>query len=400
MTQIAATAKVADFLADTSIEGTELEKLKALALACVMAAAACTPDAPSPAPPIWRQIPAEWSSHPRMVRAIVEWNGSVLIGTERSEYHGGEIYRVENGALKKRAGFSAQRVQSLTIGPDNALYVGVGTNQSTSAMAGRYLTDTLVGDYFGGSAPHWEKLKDFTGHSFVYAQAWFQGKLHVGLMKSFDAGNAEVWRFDDPAWTKIGGPGVNGWPADDPAFGTYELWEHAGELYASTFALAGTNGAIYRLTAAGWVDTQAPATQLPLTMASYDGDLVAGLQNNNHNPVLANPIVRYRDGAWEPLGVAPAEWSGAWLPNHMTVGPDGKLYVGFGGDLGKLSVWSYDGQWTKLAGDGLNGSWTGALAASPATAEWIYRLLWSGGKLYVGIAANGGQFAALWEMTP
>ena len=76
------------------------------------------------------------------------------------------------------------------------------------------------------------------------------------------------------------------------------------------------------------------------------------------------------------------------------------MYLGVGGARGTLSVWRYDGScWTKLAGDGLFGSWDDPLVR--AGAEWVYRLAIHQGKLYAGLASDRAPFRAqVWEMTP
>ena len=88
---------------------------------------------------------------------------------------------------------------------------------------------------------------------------------------------------------------------------------------------------------------------------------MVGLQNYPEN--FANPVFTLnREGAWQPLGEAPAEWKGAYIPNHFVmVGDD--LYAGVGGERGTLSVWKFAGTtWSKVAGDGLYGSWQDPLA--------------------------------------
>ena len=75
------------------------------------------------------------------------------------------------------------------------------------------------------------------------------------------------------------------------------------------------------------------------------------------------------------------------------------MYLGIGGMRGTLSVWKYDGSsWLKLAGDGVNGSWRDPLVA--AGSEWVYRMQFDKGKLYVGLAADRKPLAQIWEMTP
>ena len=78
---------------------------------------------------------------------------------------------------------------------------------------------------------------------------------------------------------------------------------------------------------------------------------------------------------------------------------DKQLYAGVGGRLGTLSVWKFDGDaWSKLAGDGLNGSWRDPLFSTGA--EWVYRMAFYRGKLYAGLASDRNPLAQVWELTP
>jgi hypothetical protein len=231
----------------------------------------------------------------------------------------------------------------------------------------------------------------------AYSMVWFQGKLHVGMMSEDIAGNAEIWRFDDPGWTTFADHGINRWPAGNSYAGVYEMWVHDEALLAGTFSRTDGDGDVLKLTDGRWVDLHAPKSILALSFASYRGQLVAALSNSGGNH--SNPVfVRHADETWQPLGTPPAQWKGAYIHNHMIV--DGKeIYVGVGGTPGTLSVWKYDGaRWTKLAGDGLYGSWPDPLVTQGA--EWVYRLTLHQGKLYVGLASDRAPFQAqVWELT-
>ena len=58
----------------------------------------------------------------------------------------------------------------------------------------------------------------------------------------------------------------------------------------------------------------APPTIIPLCFETYQGRLVTALSNAGASH--ANPVYELRtDGSWQPLGVAPREWKGAYIPN-------------------------------------------------------------------------------------
>jgi hypothetical protein len=242
------------------------------------------------------------------------------------------------------------------------------------------------------------RLKAFEDQDVVYCMAWFQDRLHVGTMTEDRPATAEIWRFDGPGWTQIAGRGFRGWPAENSYAGVYELCVHDKALIAGTFSRTMRGGDVLKLTDSGWVDLAAPATIIALSFETYRGQLVAALSNvdaRHPNPIYA----REPDGAWRPLGEAPPEWRGAYIPNHLLV-HGAELFLGMGGQRGTLSVWKYDGDcWAKLAGDGIHGSWVDPVVDQGA--EWVYRLAFHRGKLYAGLASDRVPFQAqVWEMTP
>lgn len=331
------------------------------------------------------EVVARWSERPQMVRSLAEWQGYLWAGTGRPSDGGAEIYRLGPDGLEKKASLPAWRLNSLLAG-DDGLYVGAGTSNSGAAIFGRFNTHTEDGS---GMLSDWTVLGTFSEHSFVYTLAPHAGGIALGLMKNNIKGGAEVWLYEDGALTKIGAPGFNGWPADDPAMGTYELRSFGGDLYASTFS-DGLDSMVLRFDGTVWHVVPTPPTQIPLAFAEYDGFLVVAFQNGDSQ--FENPIHVLTENGFEPLGKAPTAWHRAFLPNHMASGLDGQLYVGFGGDLGTLQIWRFDGSWH------LVNKWP-SVAGEPATAEWFYRLHWFNGDLYAGLAANGGTNGSLWKVT-
>lgn len=348
----------------------------------------------------WRKVPADWEYPPKQVRSAVVWNGKVIFGSDGLGQPGlrAEIWEKTPIGLRRRSQFPGAGVQTMAVGPDNALYVGTGTSLGGTCSVHRFFEpNTLKEWYWDPSASNYEDLRTFSA-DHVWCSTFHDGKWHVGLLNNDNPGVGQLWRFDDPGWTLIGEPGLNGWPSGDTGKGVYELISFEGELWASTFGSNDEEGMVLRLTDSGWVVVPTDPTWIPLAFAVYDGKLVVALHNYQGN--IANPIQYWNGSAFVPLGTAPAYFGQAvnYLPNHMTVGPDGNLYVGWGGYLGTLTVWRYNGTaWKQIGGDGLNGSWVNPVASAPATSEWFYRLIAHGNKLYACVAPNSGAFGAVWE---
>lgn len=349
----------------------------------------------------WRKLPANWEYPPKQVRAAAVWNGKVLFGSDGMGQPGNraEIWEKTPIGLRKRAGFPGGGIQTLIVGPDNALYLGTGTNNGGTCLVGRYSEPSVLASTgrWDGTAANYEELQTFSA-DYVWCSAFHGGKLHVGTLYTSTLGAGQVWRLDDPGWTLVGEPGLNGWPGTDEGRGVYELFDFNGELWASTFGDNNEEGIVLRLVAGTWEVVTTEPTKIGLAFDVYDGNLVIALHNALGD--ITNPI-QYWDGtAFVPLGTAPAYFSDPdnFLPNHMVTGPDGNLYVGWGGNLGTLTVWRYDGsEWKQIAGDGLNGSWVNPVAGAPATAEWFYRMIAHGNRLYACAAGNDGFFGAAWE---
>ena len=343
--------------------------------------------------PTWRRIPSNWPDTTNQVRSMISSNGELYIGTAGTVANSAQVWKLVDGGWMKRAEFKSLKAAVLQTDAKGNLFAGTGTPHSAE-IPGKGHAEVWRIDRAGKKT----RLRAFPEQDVAYSMAWFRGKLHVGLIAEDLPGRAEIWGFDDPSWTQIAGGGINGWPADNSYAGVYEMWVHDAALIAGTFSRTMGDGDVLKLAGNRWVDLQAPKSILALSFERYRGKLVGAFPNAAAN--LPNPIFsRQADGAWQPLGTAPAEWKGAFIHNHMIVDRT-EMYVGVGGKRGTLSVWKYDGaSWTKLAGDGLYGSWVDPLISKGA--EWVYRLTFHRGKLYAGLASDRSPFQAqVWEMTP
>jgi hypothetical protein len=343
--------------------------------------------------PSWRHIPGNWPNTSNQVRAMVSSNGELYVGIAGTVANSAQVWKLAGSDWVKHAGFESLKVAVLQTDTAGNLYVGTGTPHSAE-LPGRGHAEVWKVDTAGET----RQLRTFKNKDLAYSMVWFQEKLHVGTMTEDLRGTAEIWRFDDPGWTQIAGRGINGWPADNSYAAVYEMWVHDGALIAGTFSRTAGDGDVLKLAGNRWIDLNAPTSIIALSFETYQGQLVTSLSNSNArhpNPIFALQT----DGTWQPLGKAPAEWNEAFIPNHLVVNGT-EMYVGIGGRPGTLSVWEYDGTfWTKLAGDGLSGSWVDPLVSQGA--EWVYRLTLHQGKLYAGLASDRVPFQAqVWELTP
>lgn len=164
--------------------------LIAVAIASMALVIYCYPPCPQ-----WQQVAAEWSTPPSTTRAMTVRMGSLYVGVGSPSRYGAEIYRLEDGLLRKFGVVDAERVATLNSDATGNLYVGAGTShRSGAALFGRYDASNV-----------WTTLKIFPAHSMVYSSVWHNGKLYLGLMYDDEAGTAEVWCFDGDTFVKIGG---------------------------------------------------------------------------------------------------------------------------------------------------------------------------------------------------
>ncbi len=343
--------------------------------------------------PSWQHLQGTWPVTTNQVRAMTSGNGELFIGLAGTVPGSAEVWKLADSAWVRQSRFTALKVLALQTDAAGNLYVGIGTPHSAE-VPGRGDAAVWRIDIAGKKS----RLRSFPNRDMIYSLVWHEGKLHAGTMTEDRPGTAEIWRFDDPGWTRIAGRGINGWPADNTYAAVYEMWVHDGTLVAGTFSRTMGDGDVLRFEDGCWTDLEIPETIIALSFETYQGQLIATVSNAGERH--ANPVFTLQtDGTWRPLGTAPDEWEGAYIPNHLVVdGTD--LYLGMGGVRGTLSVWKYDGTtWVKLAGDGVSGSWDDPLVDRGA--EWIYRLARHRGKLYAGLASDGVPFQAqVWELTP
>lgn len=251
----------------------------------------------------------------------------------------------------------------------------------------------------------------------LYAQGSY---VYAGLGSSA-AGDAEVYRWNGSAWTKIGEcPSTSSCTTQGWANNVYEqIWSIWGDGTYTYYGMGNTAGDndVWRFNDNG-TDSTADDVWLQIATAATATDI-----GNNHTAAR----VLYHDGTSLYVGLhAPNNFTGeVWRWNgsannwtiiggnyvndswgfypfsrvESMVTGNGKLYVGMGatssGKYGSAVVWQHDGtSWTRIGGGGKNGSWTGTF--SPLTAyETINSMVMYAGKLYVGLGFSAGD-AEVW----
>ncbi len=246
------------------------------------------------------------------------------------------------------------------------------------------------------------------------------GKLYVGLGNNGN-GDAEVWRCTDcsgtPSWTKVGGDGLyTGWAAGSfrevpsmvqnngflfvglagPTAGDAEVWRCSSACDGVTPAWTRVGGDAVN---SSWANTTYERVD---SMAVYNNQVIVGLgATAGDSEVWACSSCDgtpnwggTRIGGDDPNGTSGSTygWTDATYEQILDlVTYNGSLYAGLGISAGESELWRYDdGSWTKVGGDGLDGSWD-------ATINYINSLAVHEGKLYSGTGGDANSDATIWS---
>ncbi len=238
-----------------------------------------------------------------------------------------------------------------------------------------------------------------TTYEQVTAFGYDGTNLYAGLGTS--NGDGEVWRYNGSSWTQIGGDSLNNsWQSAWGDSVNTLLWDGT-KLIAGTFDTGGSgwtyswDGSNWDLTGGNFVNKSwgfygLSAVQVMQAQGDY---LYAGLGNTT----AAAVVMRFNGSTWEVVGGQGV--NGSWAPNTYEqitsmASYKGRLYVGLGSTASAsdndAEVWSWDGTtWTKVGGDGANGSWAflashyGEVDSLAADASYLYAGL--------GAGANDGE---------
>ena len=224
------------------------------------------------------------------------------------------------------------------------------------------------------------------------------GNLYAGL--GLSAGDGEVWSCNTATgcttWTKIGGDGINsGWGSEIEA--VYSLTTDGSKIYAG---LGNTTGDadLYSWNGSAWTKIggdginsgwAASTYEYVFSLRYFGGNLYAGLGATAGDA----EVWRWNGSTWTQIGgdTLNSSWDATSYEMVYSLTDDGtNLYAGLGNTAGDNEVWRWNGSaWTKIGGDGVNGSFTN-------THTIVQTLVYGNGKLYAGISAASNN-AEVWS---
>jgi hypothetical protein len=287
------------------------------------------------------------------------------------------------------AASTIEDVQSMVTMGGN-LYVGLGT---TAGDADVWRFNGTTWTQVGGDALN----SSWTAATYeeVYTMASLGGNLYAGLGNS--ANDAEVWRYNGTAWTKIGGDSLNsGWTTNYDRVSS--LTVYGGQIYAG-LGLTATEAEVWRWNGSAWTKIGGDGLsgswntnyEQVETLAAYNGKLYAGLGNTTADA----EVWEYNGATWTQIGgdSLNSSWLDGQYEQVKTFGVyNGRLYAGLGNSAGDGEVWELNGStWSRVGGSAVNGSW------AVNTIETVRALSTYKGKLYAGLGDSANADAAIWS---
>lgn len=273
----------------------------------------------------------------------------------------------------------------------NNIYVGLGSGQGDASVW-----------HWNGSA--WTQIGGLgtavvggfgTGYTGATSLLYRSGVLYVGLTDTNDG--AELWRWQDDAWTRLGGGYVN------KSWGFYgmqsveQMTQVGAYLYAGTGQTTAGNAQVWRYDGQAWLmvggqgingSWAANTYEQVTSMASWQGQLYVGLGTTTNDA----EVWRWNGSAWSRIGGIGV--NGSWNTSYEMVpsllGLGQYLYAGLGSSSGDAEVYRWDGSaWLKIGGDSLNSGWTTGF--DKVTSMVVFE-----GKLHVGLGVTAGE-AEVWS---
>ena len=232
-------------------------------------------------------------------------------------------------------------------------------------------------------------------YEYVMSMHFFGGNLYAGLGST--ANDAEVWRWNGSSWTKIGGDSLNsGWTTNFETVGV--LMNDGTNLYAGLGDTA-QDAEVWRWNGSNWTKiggdglnsswSTANNIEQVKSMTYFGGNLYVGTANTAGDA----DVWMWNGSVWSHIGGdgLNSGWASGTYEGVYAIANDGtNLYAGTAISDGDGEVWKWNGSnWTKIGGDGINGSF------SSNYGDGIFALEYSGGKLYTGLYDAGGG-ASLW----
>jgi hypothetical protein len=177
--------------------------------------------------------------------------------------------------------------------------------------------------------------------------------LYAGL--GLTAGDAEVWRWNGTAWTKIGGDAVNSSWANTTYEAAQSITNDGTNLYVGLGASSG-DGEVWQWNGTTWSKIGGDSVN-----NGFNASVVQSLQYDSVNNRLLAGVYHsvgatewsYSGGSWTMVGGVGV--GNSWSPYNMgtvtaMASHGGKQYIGLGALQGTALVYEYDGTSYKLVG--------------------------------------------------
>lgn len=273
------------------------------------------------------------------------------------------------------------------------LYAGIG-NSANDAEVWRWngtAWTKIGGDSTNsGWTTNFESVLSLTGSGST---------IYAGLGSS--AGDAEVWRWNGSAWSRIGGDAINSSWADATYEGVYALYYQGSTLYAGIGNSAAGEGEVWRYNGTSWTKVGGDAANSSWADTTYEqvwaltGDgtnIYAGIGNTAGD----NEVWKYNGTSWSQIGGdgLNSGFSNTFIQvRSLTYVSTGTLlYAGLQATAASGEMWSYNGtSWTRIAGNHINKSW-GFYGLNS-----VESLTEANGKLYAGNGNATAGNALVWE---
>ena len=346
-----------------------------------------------------------WNTEVLPVEAQATYGSDIYVSTSLAA-GAGDVWRRSGTTWTKVGGdgvnnswtsLTYEGVYTLAVwGTD--LYAGLGVNGGDGEVWRCSLTSNcsswtkVGGDGVGPTAAH-EAVRKLLVHSGALFAATGDG-----------AGDGDVYRYDGTNWTQIGGDALNsGW-----ASGTYEkvetLTSDGTYLYAGLGTTAG-DAEVWRWNGTAWTriggdainSSWANATyESVFSLTAYGGNLYAGLGTTAGD----GEVWRWNGSTWTLIGgdAVNSSWANSTYESVQSLTNDGtNLYVGLGLSTGDGEVWRWNGStWTKIGGDSVNNGFTASTVQSLYYDTTNSRLL---AGVYTSVAGTEWSFdGSNWTM--
>ncbi len=270
----------------------------------------------------------------------------------------------------------------------NTLYAGLGSSTGDAEV---WSCDTST------SCATWTKIGGdginsgwaVNTYEDVTSMTVMSGTLYVGLGTT--ANDAEVWRWNGSAWTKIGGDSINsGWTTNYES--VYSLTNDGTNVYAGLGLTAG-DAEVWKWNGSAWSKIGGDAVNSSwadvtyeevISMRYFGGNLYAGIGLTAGDA----EVWSWNGTTWTKIGgdTLNSSWDSVSYEGVYSLADDGtNLYAGLGSTAGDNEVWKWNGSaWSKIGGDAVNSGFTN-------THTIVQSLVYANSTLYAGLQATANN---------